>query len=141
MAGDKVAFELVAPERLLASVDADMVVVPGEQGDFGVLPNHAPLLSLLRPGVISIYQGDRVDQRVFVAGGFAEVNERGCTVLAEAAEPVPEINPDQARQQLRDAEEDLSSAREPSEHERERLERAVAAARARVEAVEGAAAG
>jgi F0F1-type ATP synthase epsilon subunit len=78
---------------------------------------------------------------VFVAGGFAEVNERGCTVLAEAAEPVPEINPDQARQQLRDAEEDLSSAREPSEHERERLERAVAAARARVEAVEGAAAG
>ena len=141
MAGDKVAFELVAPERLLASVDADMVVVPGEQGDFGVLPNHAPLLSLLRPGVISIYQGDRVDQRVFVAGGFAEVNERGCTVLAEAAEPVPEINPDQGRQQLRDAEEDLSSAREPSEHERERLERAVAAARARVEAVEGAAAG
>jgi F-type H+-transporting ATPase subunit epsilon len=140
MADDKVAFELVAPERLLASVDADMVVVPGEQGDFGVLPNHAPLLSLLRPGVISIYQGDRVDQRVFVAGGFAEVNERGCTVLAEAAEPVGEINLEEARQKLRDAEEDLSTAREPSEHERERLEREVAAARARVEAAEGAAA-
>jgi F-type H+-transporting ATPase subunit epsilon len=136
MADDKVAFELVAPERLLASVDADMVVVPGEQGDFGVLPNHAPLLSLLRPGVISIYQGDRVDQRVFVAGGFAEVNERGCTVLAEAAEPVGEINLEEARQRLRDVEEDLSTAREPSEHERERLEREVATARARVEAAE-----
>ena len=138
MAEDKVAFELVAPERLLASTDADMVVVPGEDGDFGVLANHAPLLSLLRPGVISVYQGDRVEQRVFVAGGFAEVNERACTVLAEAAEPVAEINLEEARQRLRDAEEDLSTAREPSEHERERLERAVAEARARVEAAEAA---
>ena len=138
MAEDKVAFELVSPERLLASTDADMVVVPGEDGDFGVLANHAPLLSLLRPGVISVYQGDRVEQRVFVAGGFAEVNERGCTVLAEAAEPVGEINLEDARQKLRDAEEDLSNAREPSEHERERLEREVAAARVRVEAAEAA---
>ena len=83
MADSKVEFELVSPERLLASIDADMVVVPGADGDFGVLPNHAPLMSLLRPGVIAVYQGDRVDQRLFVTGGFAEVNERGCTVLAE----------------------------------------------------------
>ena len=54
MADTKVAFELVAPERLLASIDADMVVIPGADGDFGVLPNHAPLMSLLRPGVISV---------------------------------------------------------------------------------------
>lgn len=134
---DKVAFELVAPERLLASVDCDMVVVPGEEGDFGVLPNHAPLLSLLRAGVISVYQGDRVEQRVFVAGGFAEVNERGCTVLAESAEPLEEIDPASAQQRLRDAEEDLATAREPSEAERLRLERLVAMARARVEATEG----
>jgi F-type H+-transporting ATPase subunit epsilon len=133
---DKVAFELVAPERLLASVACDMVVVPGEAGDFGVLPNHAPVLSLLRPGVISVYQGDRVEQRVFVAGGFAEVNERGCTVLAEAAEPLTELDAAGAQQRLRDAEEDLGAAREAAEGERERLERAVAVARARVEAAE-----
>ena len=133
---DKVAFELVAPERLLASVDCDMVVVPGEEGDFGVLPNHAPLLSLLRPGVISVFQGDRVEQRVFVAGGFAEVNERGCTVLAETAERLDEIDQASAQQRLRDAEEDLATARELAEHDRLRLERAVATARARAEAAE-----
>ena len=71
----KVAFELVAPERLLASIEADMVVIPGAEGDFGVLPDHAPLMSLLRPGVIAVYQGDRVDRRLFVDGGFAEVND------------------------------------------------------------------
>ena len=134
MADNKVAFELVAPERLLASIEADMVVIPGADGDFGVLPAHAPLMSLLRPGVISVYQGDRVDRRLFVDGGFAEVNERGCIVLAERAEPLEDIPLDAARQQLRDAEEDLGGAK--SDAERESLERAVAIARARVEAVE-----
>lgn len=133
---DKVAFELVAPERQLASVEADMVVVPGEEGDFGVLPNHAPFLSLLRPGVISVYQGDRVERRVFVGGGFAEVNEQGCTVLAEDAQPLEEVDLERAREDLRGAEEDLTAAREPSESERERLERAVLVARTRVETVE-----
>ena len=118
MADSKVAFELVAPERLLASIDCDMVVIPGEEGDFGVLPNHAPLMSLLRPGVISVYQGDKVDQRMFVGGGFAEVNEQGCTVLAERAEPVDEIPVEVARQDLRNAEEDLGDAKTDLERER-----------------------
>ena len=134
---DKVAFELVSPERLLASVQADMVVVPGAEGDFGVLPDHAPFLSLLRPGVISVYQGDRVDQRVFVGGGFTEVNERGCTVLAEDAQPLEEIDVERARLTLRDSEENLGAARDPGEGERERLERAVLVARTRVETAEG----
>jgi F-type H+-transporting ATPase subunit epsilon len=134
MADNKVAFELVAPERLLASIEADMVVIPGADGDFGVLPAHAPLMSLLRPGVISVYQGDRADRRLFVDGGFAEVNERGCIVLAERAEPLEEIQVDGARQQLRDAEEDLGGAK--TDAERDRLEKAVEIARARVEAAE-----
>lgn len=136
MAEDKVAFELVAPERLLASIEADMVVIPGADGDFGVLPRHAPLMSLLRPGVIRVYQGDRVDRQVFVAGGFAEVNERGCIVLAENAEPLEEGDPERARQALRNAEEDLADTKISSDTERERLERAVEVARARVEALE-----
>ena len=79
---DKVLFELVSPERLLASEQVDMVVVPGAEGDFGVLPRHAPLLSVLRPGVVGLWQGNAETTRIFVAGGFAEVNEEGCTVLA-----------------------------------------------------------
>ena len=134
MADSKVVFELVSPERLLASIDADMVVVPGAEGDFGVLPSHAPLMSLLRPGVIAVYQGDRVDQRLFVTGGFAEVNEKGCTVLADEAEPLEDIGVEQARQALRDAEEDVGDAK--TDHERERLTRALEVARARAEAAE-----
>ena len=134
MADSKVEFELVSPERLLASIHADMVVVPGAEGDFGVLPNHAPLMSLLRPGVIAVYQGDRVDQRLFVTGGFAEVNEKGCTVLADDAEPLEDIGVEQARQTLRDAEEDVGDAK--TDHERERLTRALEVARARAEAAE-----
>lgn len=133
---DKVAFELVSPERVLASVAADMVVVPGEEGDFGVLANHAPLLSLLRPGVISIHQGNEVSERVFVEGGFAEVNPEGLIVLAEAAAPLKELTLDKARQSLKDAEEDLADTKDPSEGERQRLERAIAVERARVEALE-----
>jgi F-type H+-transporting ATPase subunit epsilon len=131
---DKLAFELVAPERLLASIEADMVVIPGADGDFGVLPLHAPVMSLLRPGVIAVYQGDRVDRRLFVDGGFAEVNERGCIVLAERAEPLEDIQLEAARQDLRDAEEDLADAK--TDAERGRCERLVEVARARVEAVE-----
>ena len=136
MAEEKLAYELISPERLLARGEADMVVVPGEQGDFGVLPLHAPLVALLRPGVIRIFDGQTVVDRLFVAGGFAEVSERGLTVLAEAAEPVAEITLEEARRRLREAEEDLAIAKEPSEAERERLERAIAIARARLEAVE-----
>ena len=135
-AGDKVAFELVSPERVLASVAADMVVVPGEEGDFGVLVNHAPVLSLLRPGLIEIYQGNTVAERIFVEGGFAEVNPNGLIVLAEAANPLSELSLDEARSLLRNAEDDLADAREPTEAERERLEKAIAIARLRVEAVE-----
>ena len=133
---DKVAFELVSPERVLASVEADMVVVPGEDGDFGILPGHAPMLSLLRPGVIAVYQGQQAEQRVFVEGGFAEVNPKGLIVLAEAAAPMAELTLEGARQDLRNAEEDLADTRDATQSERDRLERAIAVARARVEALE-----
>ena len=133
---DKVAFELVSPERVLASLEADMVVVPGEEGDFGVLAQHAPLLSLVRPGVIEVYQGNSVSQRIFIEGGFAEVNPRGLIVLAEGAEPLPELSLDRAKSLLRNAEDDLADAKAPSDDERERLEKAIEVAKLRVEMVE-----
>ena len=82
---EKIKFELVSPEQLLVSREVDMVVVPGEEGDFGVLPGHALFLTLVRPGLIDIYKDDEVSARIFVAGGFAEVNGECCTVLAEEA--------------------------------------------------------
>jgi len=133
---DKLAFDLVSPEKVLAQREADMVVVPGDEGDFGVLVNHAPILSLLRPGVIQVYEGNTAVERYFVDGGFAEANPSGLTVLAEAAVPMAELTLDGVRGLLRNAEEDLADTKAPSEGELARLERAVVVARARVEAVE-----
>ena len=89
---DKVAFELVSPERLLLSRSVDMVVVPGAEGDFGVLRGHAPLISTLRLGVIDVHDAGGVSERIFVAGGFAEVTAERCTVLAEQAVPVADLD-------------------------------------------------
>jgi F-type H+-transporting ATPase subunit epsilon len=132
---DKVAFQLVAPERLLATADVDMVVVPGAEGDFGVLPQHSLFMSVLRPGVIETYDGGRASERIFVAGGFAEVNERGCTVLAEEAMPVAEIDAAQARKRLSDAQEDLKEA--TNDAARARLEREIRIAEAQIQAAGG----
>jgi F-type H+-transporting ATPase subunit epsilon len=81
-------FELVTPERLIRSESVFMVVVPGSEGDFGVLAGHAPFMSTLRNGEIAVYRSGFGDtpERIPVEGGFAEVNERGLTVLAERAE-------------------------------------------------------
>jgi F-type H+-transporting ATPase subunit epsilon len=79
-------FELVTPEKLLRSEEVHMVVVPGTEGDFGVLAGHAPVMSVIRNGEITVYSGpNTVAARIHVEGGFGEVNEKGLTVLAEAA--------------------------------------------------------
>ena len=80
-------FELVIPERLVLSEEVHMVVVPGTEGDFGVLAGHAPMMSVIRPGDLTVYSGpNTIAARIRVEGGFAEVNEKGLTVLAEAAQ-------------------------------------------------------
>ncbi len=132
MAETKVEFELVSPERLLISQPVDMVVVPGGEGDFGVLVRHAPMVSTVRPGVISMHSGDRVSDRIFVAGGFAEVTPARCTVLADQALPVAEIDRGAAEQQLKDAREDLSDA--DSEEQRVAAARQIAIAEAMLQA-------
>ncbi|MCH8918766.1 MAG: F0F1 ATP synthase subunit epsilon [Alphaproteobacteria bacterium] len=97
---DQVEFELVSPAKLLVSEAVEMVVVPGVEGDFGVLPGHAPVISQVRPGVIDIHGDGKVIRRIFVAGGFAEVTTERCTVLAEEARPVEDIDAAQAEQRL-----------------------------------------
>lgn len=97
-------FDLVSPERLQFSKPVTMVTVPGGEGDYGVLAGHAPLITTLRPGVIEIYQNDdkTITERIFVAGGFAEVTGDRCTVLAEEAVPVIELDRNKVEAQLRD---------------------------------------
>ena len=107
---DTVEFELVSPERLLKSEPVEMVVVPGAEGDFGVLPGHSLLIATVRPGVIDIHEGGQVRESIFVAGGFAEVSPERCTVLAEEAVPVADIDKAAAEKRLQDAKAALAEA-------------------------------
>jgi F-type H+-transporting ATPase subunit epsilon len=106
----KVSFRLVMPERELLAIEADMVVVPGSEGDFGVLHGHAPLISTVRPGVLEVFQGNKVEQRFIVAGGFAEVTPERCTVLADEATPFEQVTAEQLAQREQAAERDLADA-------------------------------
>ncbi|MGE5478329.1 MAG: ATP synthase F1 subunit epsilon [Bacteroidales bacterium] len=108
---EKIQFELVSPSKLLVSSAVDMVVVPGTEGDFGALPRHAPVIATVRPGVIDVHDEGKVANRIFVAGGFAEVNEERITVLAEEAIPVSELTAEAAGERLKAAQEALNDAR------------------------------
>jgi F-type H+-transporting ATPase subunit epsilon len=104
-------FELVSPERLVMSADVQQVTVPGTEGEFTVLARHAPVLSTVRPGVITVVQDDGSEMRIFVRGGFAEVNPDGLTVLAEQAIPMAELDREALAAEIRNAEEDLADAK------------------------------
>jgi len=109
---DKVTFELVSPERLLLSVEAEMVVVPGKEGDFAVLAGHAPVVSTLRPGSVELYEGDQPTDRYFVNGGVAEVSLDRLVVLAEEAIRLDELDRAHLERKIKDAEEDLADAKD-----------------------------
>ena len=111
----KVSFRLVMPEREVLATEADMVVVPGSEGDFGVLHGHAPLISTVRPGVLEVIQGNKVDKRFIVVGGFAEVTPERCTVLADEAVPFEDVTPEQLVERERAAERDLTDAANDAE--------------------------
>ena len=108
---DAFNFELVSPERLLFSEQVTAVVVPGSDGYFTVMANHAPLMSTIRPGVVEVTLADGGLQKLFVRGGFADVNGSKFTLLAEQAMPVEELNAEAIADQIRNAEEDVADAR------------------------------
>ncbi|PIO99277.1 F0F1 ATP synthase subunit epsilon [Pleomorphomonas carboxyditropha] len=103
-------FELVSPERLILSVDADQVDLPGSEGDFGVLAGHAPFLTTLKTGIVTVKAGG-LSSRIYVRGGFADVNAAGLSVLAEKAVPESEFDPAVAASELAIAETVLAEAR------------------------------
>src|SRR5216684_3804184 len=109
---ERVQFELVTPERLLLSEMVEMVVVPGTEGNFGVLPGHAPLISSIRPGTIDVYEGQTISRRIFVVSGIAEVTPERCTVLADEAVPPDEFDRGAIEAELQTIEGNLPSLRE-----------------------------
>ena len=117
------AFELVSPERILFSGEVDQVVVPGTEGDFAVLKDHAPMMSSLRAAVLTIDASGKPTQRMFIRGGFADVSLNGLTVLAEQAIPVEEVTPDtlHAEAEIAQAEFDKATTDEARRAATERL--------------------
>ncbi len=105
-----VTLEIVSPAKLLLSREVDMVVVPSAEGDLAAQENHAPMIVLLRGGVITVYDGGKAGDQFFVAGGFAEITGDRCTVLADQAVPVAELSRDAARARLDDAEKGWENA-------------------------------
>ena len=103
-------FELTSPEQLVFSGEVEHVVVPGSEGEFGVLADHAPLIAMLRPGILTILGPN--EQRFVVRGGFAEVNPKGLTVLADFAAAVEDIDREVLAGQIKDLEEDVADAEE-----------------------------
>jgi F-type H+-transporting ATPase subunit epsilon len=105
-------FELVSPERLLVSEQVESVVIPGTDGEMTVLANHAPVMTTVKPGVVTVKTAAGATERYVVFGGFADILPSGCTLLAESAVPVASIDPAEITQRIRDASEDVADAKD-----------------------------
>ena len=114
---DTMQFDLVSPERRLASVQAREVRIPGSAGDLTAMPGHAPLITTLRPGILRIIKADGGTDDYAVTGGFAEVSAEGTTLLAEEALHVSEVTPDVVKRFVARAEEELKAAKEAGHHD------------------------
>lgn len=97
-------FQLVSPERILLRGTANMVVLPATTGSIGILANHAPTVLTLAKGIIDVYNDNEINQRLFVGGGFANITETSCIVMADDAIAVEDINQDEIAQYIRDVE-------------------------------------
>ena len=131
---DTLELELVSPESLLLSQSVAMVVVPGTEGDFGVLPGHAPLISNIRPGALVVFEGGVAAERYFLAGGFAEVTPERCTILAEGAVRIADIDRAALEGEIRNLRED--AAQPADDAERDAATALLAIAEAKLEALD-----
>ena len=132
MVSSQLEFEIVSPEGIVISCHIDMVVIPGTEGYFGVLAGHIPLISTLRPGVISMYQEGKIINRLFIARGFAEVTQERCTVLADKVIQMSELDRPSLEQEIRDLTEDIEDAQ--SQAERQTLSDQLSIVKAKLEA-------
>jgi F-type H+-transporting ATPase subunit epsilon len=117
-------FELVSPDKVLFNGSAQAVLVPGAEGDFQVLSDHAPVMTSMRPGVVGIDDAEGKHRRVFVRGGFADASKKGLILLAETAIPFEDFSADKLGEEIKNAEEDLADANEDEKRlAREKLDR------------------
>jgi F-type H+-transporting ATPase subunit epsilon len=105
-------FELVSPERLLVSEEVRHVVIPGAEGEMTVMADHAPVMTTIKPGVVTVRTTAGQDERYVVFGGFADILPDGCTLLAESAVSVDEIDREDVARRIQDAREDVADARD-----------------------------
>jgi F-type H+-transporting ATPase subunit epsilon len=130
---DRFTFELVSPERVLMSEPVRMAVIPGEEGDFGVLPGHSALVSAIRAGVVEVTVSEgQAPQRIFIAGGFADVTATHCTVLAEEAVNVNDLEATSIEQAINNLTDELDMAADGLA--RARIQKKIDTARARLNA-------
>ena len=104
-------FELVSPAKLLFSGDVASVNIPGTEGDMTIMPMHAPVLSTLRPGIVVVTKDSGAPEKIFVRGGFAEVNAKGLTVLAETAIASGDLDAGALAAQIKSAEDEVAAAK------------------------------
>jgi F-type H+-transporting ATPase subunit epsilon len=104
-----ITLEIISPEKLLLSKPVDMVVIPGTEGDLGILPGHSKLITGLRGGLVDIYEGGKITDRFFLSGGFAEVTEDFCAVLADDITKQSDLNAGVAAEALAKAKEDYAA--------------------------------
>jgi len=136
---EKIEFELVSPEELLISQPVDMVVVPGGEGYYGVLAGHVPMITTVRPGAITTYEDNRITDRIFVSGGFAEVASERVTVLVEGAVKVSSLDKAKVEQDIKNFGEDVEDAK--TDDEKVAAERNLNIARAQLYAIQDAGTG
>src|SRR5271156_2193685 len=98
-----IALEIISPEKRLLARDVDMVVIPGTEGDLGILPGHSKLITGLRGGLVDLYQNNKITDRFFVSGGFAEITETHCSVLADSIPRQSQLDPAKAAEILKAA--------------------------------------
>ena len=110
----KISFDLVSPENLIFNDEVGMIIVPGKDGDFGVLPGHSKVMSSLRPGRVMVYGEDKnLLKSFFVSGGFAEVNPEKCIVLAESVDEIHSLEKSAIEKEIQDLEsQDTETAKE-----------------------------
>ena len=103
-------FELVSPERLLVSEEVESVIIPGSEGEMTVLADHAPVMTTIKPGVVTVKPASGAEERYVVFGGFADILPTGCTLLAESAVPVGDIDRADLARRIQEAREDVDDA-------------------------------
>lgn len=133
-----VQVEIISPEKRLFQKEVEMAVLPGEEGDIAAMPDHAPIMLLLRGGIVSLYENGVVTERFFVSGGFADITADRCTILADEALTINEIVVSEAQTRLETLEVELTNVAAEDIADQDRLSRKIQAARAAIEAAEAA---